>query len=81
MKGVKDKSDRILGSLGMSDNILTMIETRSKCDLWIFFGLCIFTLVAIYVLYFYIKPALYSALTSPFSFSSQPAAPLEDAVS
>ena len=75
MKGVKDKTGKIFQSLGMSDNILTMIESRSKCDLLIFFGLCIFTLFTIFMLYFYIRPALYSAMASPFSSS---AATLED---
>jgi len=61
----------------MSDNILTMIETRSKCDLWIFFGLCIFTLFSIYVLYFYIKPAMTLSNLVSLGSSSVP----EDAVS
>ena len=48
----------MLNSLGMSDNILTLIERRSKTDLLIFFGLCLLTLLFIYVLYAYIKPML-----------------------
>jgi hypothetical protein len=35
-----------------------LIERRGKADLLIFFGLCIFTLWFIYVLFYYIKPKL-----------------------
>ena len=48
-----------MNQLGLSDNILTLIERRGKTDLLIFFGLCILTLLAIYLLYYYVKPALF----------------------
>ena len=48
----------MLNSLGMSDNILTLIERRGKTDLLIFVGLCIGTLLFIYVLYAYVKPMM-----------------------
>ena len=42
----------------MSDNILTLIERRSKTDLAIFVGLSVGLLVIMYVLYVYVKPCL-----------------------
>lgn len=48
----------MLESIGMSDNILTLIERRSKTDLLIFFGLAIGLLIFMYFLYFYAKPSL-----------------------
>ena len=56
----------MLNSLGMSDNILTLIERRAKTDLLIFFGLCLITLLLIYVLYVYVKPMM----TLSFIFGS-----------
>ena len=58
MRGVKDKTVQMLSQLGMSDNILTLIERRTKTDLAIFIGLCIFTLLFMYVLYVYVKPVM-----------------------
>lgn len=48
----------MLNQLGLSDNILTLIERRGKADLMIFFALCALTLLVIYVLYYYVKPML-----------------------
>ena len=48
----------MLNQLGLSDNILTLIERRGKTDLLIFFTLCILTLLFIYILFYYIKPML-----------------------
>lgn len=48
----------MLNQLGLSDNILTLIERRGKADLMIFFALCALTLLFIYVLFYYIKPML-----------------------
>ena len=48
----------MLNQLGMSDNILTLIERRSKADLLILVALCLFTLVFMYVLYCYVKPMM-----------------------
>ena len=58
MKGVKNKTLTMLNQLGMSDDILTLIERRSKQDLMIFFAMGILTLVFIYVLFYYVKPYL-----------------------
>lgn len=55
----------------MSDNILTLIERRSKTDLLILIGLCCLTLIIMYVLYFYVKPML--TLEYIFSGSKAPA--------
>ena len=45
----------MFNSLGTSDSIVTLIERRSRGDIIIFFALCIFTLVLIYVLVVYVK--------------------------
>lgn len=58
MRGVKNKTVQMVNQLGMSDNILTLIERRSKADLLILIGLCFLTLVIMYVLYVYVKPML-----------------------
>lgn len=60
----------MLNQLGMSDNILTLIERRSKTDLLILIGLCSLTLIIMYVLYFYVKPML----TLEYIFSGSKAA-------
>ena len=60
----------MMNQLGLSENILTLIERRSKADLLIFFGLCIFTLWFIYILFFYIKPKL--SLSGPVEEILQP---------
>ena len=48
----------MLNQLGLSDNILTLIERRGKTDLMIFFALCALTLLFIYFLYYYVKPMM-----------------------
>lgn len=70
MRGVSEKAQQMMNQLGMSENILTLIERRSKTDLLIFFGLCILTLLFIYFLYFYVKPML--SLSYLFSSSALP---------
>ena len=57
----------MLNSIGMSDNILTLIERRSKTDLLIFFGLALGILVFMYALMFYVKPGMISFMTSSAS--------------
>ena len=47
----------------MSDNILTLIERRSKTDLMIFFGLALLTLVLMWVLFNWVKPLISSGNT------------------
>lgn len=64
MKGVYRKTQDMLKQLGVSDSILTRIERRSKEDLLIFFGLCIFTLAFIFFLNSYVKPWLFSGFTA-----------------
>ena len=44
--------------LGLSDSILTMIERRGRGDWLIFVGLAIGLLVFMYVLIYYVKPAI-----------------------
>lgn len=74
MRGVKDKTVQMVNQLGMSDNILTLIERRSKTDLLILIGLCVLTLVIIYVLYAYVKPmmSLSYLMSSGTTISSEP---------
>lgn len=74
MRGVKDKTVQMVNQLGMSDNILTLIERRSKTDLLILIGLCVLTLVIIYVLYAYVKPmmSLSYLMSSGTTVSSEP---------
>lgn len=55
----------------MSENILTLIERRSKTDLLILVGLCVGTLLFMWVMYAYVKPAL--SLSFLVSSSSEPA--------
>ena len=56
LRNVGRKTAELLNQLGLSDNILTLIERRGKADLMIFFALCAFTLLLIYVLFYYVKP-------------------------
>lgn len=58
MSNVREKTQTMLAKLGMSDNILTLIERRSKTDLLIFFGLAIGTLIFMYFLITTVKPWL-----------------------
>ena len=58
MRNVSRKSAEMLNQLGLSDNILTLIERRGKADLMMFCGLCCLTLIFIYVLFTYVKPML-----------------------
>ena len=44
--------------MGLSDNILTLIERRSRADLVIFFAMAVLTLVFIYFLAYYVKTIL-----------------------
>ena len=44
--------------LGLSDSILTLIERRGKADLAIFAGLAIGLLLFMYLLIYYVKPAM-----------------------
>ena len=58
MKGVKDKTKEMARQLGLSDSILTLIERRGKADLLIFAALAVGLLVFIYMLAYYLKPAM-----------------------
>jgi hypothetical protein len=57
MSNVRAKTETMLTKLGMSDNIITLIERRGKGDLLIFFGGAIFILCFMYFLVGYVKPA------------------------
>jgi len=50
----------MLNTIGMSESILKLIERRGKTDLIIFCGLALFTILLILVLFFYVKPWLFS---------------------
>ena len=63
MRKVRSRTQDMLESIGMSDNILTLIERRSKTDLLIFFGLAIGLLIFMYFLYFYAKPSMIALFT------------------
>ena len=56
--GVKNKTKEMARQLGLSDSILTLIERRGKGDWLIFIGLALGLLVFMFVLIYYIKPAL-----------------------
>ena len=58
LKGVKDKTKEMARQLGLSDSILTLIERRGKSDLLIFLALAVALLVFIYMLAYYVKPAM-----------------------
>lgn len=48
----------MLQKLGMSDNIITLIERRSKGDMLILIGGAVFILFFMYFLFAYVKPWL-----------------------
>lgn len=58
MSNVRAKTETMLTKLGMSDNIITLIERRGKGDLLIFFAGAIFILVFMYFLVTTVKPML-----------------------
>lgn len=58
MNNVRAKTETMLQKLGMSDNIITLIERRGKGDLLIFFAGAIFILVFMYFLMTTVKPML-----------------------
>ena len=68
----------MLNQIGLTDNILTLIERRGKADLMIFFGLCIGTLLFIYVLFNYVKPMLTLSYIFGYGAASSPEAPGTD---
>jgi len=57
MSNVRAKTETMLTKLGMSDNILTLIERRGKGDLLILCGGAVFILCFMYFLIAVVKPA------------------------
>ena len=57
----KARTETMLNTIGMSENILKLIERRTKGDMLIFCLLAAGILLIMYVLYFWIKPILSGA--------------------
>ncbi len=60
MRKVKNRTQQMLNTIGVSEGILKMIEKRSKTDMVLFFVMAIITLIVIYLLVAYVKPMLSS---------------------
>ncbi|CDW91379.1 UNKNOWN [Stylonychia lemnae] len=61
LKKVKLRALQMLNTIGMSESILKLIEKRSRTDMLIFFGLAIFTIILIVILFYYVKPMLFGS--------------------
>ena len=58
MRKVKNRTQQMLNTIGVSEGILKMIEKRSKTDMVLFVVMAIITLIMIYLLVAYVKPML-----------------------
>jgi predicted membrane channel-forming protein YqfA (hemolysin III family) len=58
LRKVKNRTQQMLNTIGVSEGILKMIEKRSKTDMVLFVVMAIITLIVIYLLVAYVKPIL-----------------------
>jgi hypothetical protein len=56
MKRTRERTIKMLNTIGMSESILKLIERRTKGDMLIFCLLVAGTLLFMYILYFWVKP-------------------------
>ena len=58
LKKVKRRTFEFLNVLGVSGSIMRLIERRGREDNLIVIGLCVLTLIIMYIAFYYVKPML-----------------------